>query len=45
VFIRYETDDATAQIRLGRGVNAPLDDNSLTALRKELGDNGVRVCY
>jgi DNA polymerase-3 subunit alpha len=45
VFIRYETDDATAQIRLGKGVNAPLDDNSLTALRKELGDNGVRVCY
>ena len=45
VFIHYETDKATAQIRLGEGVNAPLSDNALQALRKELGDKGVRVCY
>jgi DNA polymerase-3 subunit alpha len=45
VFIHYETDKATAQIRLGKSVNAPLSDDALQALRKELGDKGVRVCY
>ena len=45
VFIRYETDKASAQIRLGESVNAPLSDDALQALKKELGDKGVRVCY
>ena len=45
VFIHYETDNATAQIRLGEGVSAPLDDESLKKLRKELGEEKVRVCY
>ncbi len=45
VFIHYETDKASAQIRLGESVNAPLDNESLGKLRKELGENRVRVCY
>jgi DNA polymerase-3 subunit alpha len=45
VFIHYETDEATAHIRLGEGVNAPLDDDALNELRKVLGESSVRVCY
>ncbi len=45
VFIHYETDDATAQIRLGESINATLDNESLGKLRKELGEDSVRVCY
>ncbi len=45
VLINYETDHATAQIRLGKDFNAPLDDESLKALRKELGKGAVKVTY
>ena len=45
VFIHYEMDSATAQIRLGEHVNAMLDDESLTKLRKELGEDSVNIRY
>ena len=45
VFINYETEDATAQIRLGEEFNAALDNESLQALRKKLGKEAVRVSY
>ena len=45
VFIHYEMDSATAQIRLGEHVNAMLDDELLTKLRKELGEDSVNIRY
>jgi len=45
VFIHYETAQATVQMRLGEGVHAPLTDDALKALKRELGNNKVRVCY
>ena len=45
VFINYETEDATAQIRLGEKFNASLDNDLLKTLRKALGQDAVRVSY
>jgi DNA polymerase-3 subunit alpha len=45
VFIHYEMDKATAQIRLGEEVNAMLSDELLTSLRKELGEDSVNIRY
>ncbi|HIO93369.1 MAG TPA: DNA polymerase III subunit alpha, partial [Leucothrix mucor] len=45
VLINYETEDATAQIRLGEAFNASLNDKSLKALRKALGKDAVKVSY
>ena len=45
VFIHYETPQASAQIRLGEKVYAPLADDVLKALRQELGEKAVKICY
>jgi DNA polymerase-3 subunit alpha len=45
VFIHYETDEATAQIRLGESINAPLEDERLNDLRAVLGKESVSISY
>ena len=45
IFINYETENATAQMRLGPEYNAPLDDESLKKLRNLLGEKWVKVSY
>jgi DNA polymerase-3 subunit alpha len=45
VVIHYKTDEATALIRLGDNVSAPLDSEPLNNLKKVLGEKSVRVCY
>jgi DNA polymerase-3 subunit alpha len=45
VFIHYETDEASAQIRLGEDIFSPLDNESLNSLKELLGKNRVRIYY
>ncbi len=45
VLIHYKTPEASAQIRLGEKIHAPLADDVLKALRQELGEKAVKICY
>ncbi len=45
VFISYETEDESAQIRLGNSVAAPLHDQGLKSLKKALGEDRVNLVY
>ena len=45
ILINYETDEATAQLRLGAEYKAPLDDASLGALREYLGEDRVVINF
>ncbi len=45
VFVAYETDNETAEIRLGTDVTVSLKDDDIKALRKVLGEESVRLMY
>ena len=45
ILINYETDEATAQLRLGPAYKAPLDNVSLGALREYLGKEQVVINF
>ncbi len=45
VFVTYETDNETAELRLGADVSAPLGDDDIKLLKKELGDDKVNLIY
>ncbi|HHL19040.1 MAG TPA: DNA polymerase III subunit alpha, partial [Thiothrix sp.] len=45
VFIHYETEKATAQIRLGEAYSAPISDAELKEIEQLLGESGVKMCY
>ena len=45
ILINYETDEATAQLRLGPAYKAPLDNASLGALREYLGKDQVMINF
>ena len=45
VFISYETDNETAELRLGSDVSAPLADEDIKQLRKALGEDRVNLIY
>ncbi len=45
VFISYKTENEKAQLRLGADVSAPLSDNDIKRLRKELGEDNVQLVY
>ena len=41
VFISYETDNETAELRLGLNVSAPLADEDIKQLKKALGEGRI----
>ena len=45
VFVSYETENETAQLRLGSDVSAPLADEDIKKLRKVLGEDRVNLIY
>jgi len=45
VFIHYETEKATAQIRLGEAYSAPISDAELKEIEQLLGEKAVKMCY
>ena len=45
VLIKYETDNESAELRLGEDVNAPLGDDDIKLLKKVLGDDKVNLIY
>ena len=45
VFISYETENETAEIRLGSDVSAPLADEDIKKLKKALGEDRVNLIY
>ena len=45
IFVNYENDQATAQVRLGPSYKAPLDNSSLESLRGYLGQDQVKINY
>ena len=45
VFISYETENETAELRLGPDVNAPLSDDDIKKLKKALGEDKVNLVY
>jgi len=45
VFISYQTDNESAEIRLGPNVCAPLADNDIKMLKKVLGEDRVSLVY
>ena len=45
VFIAYETDDETVELRLGEAVQAPVSDEAIKALKKVLGKERVQLVY
>ena len=45
IFVNYENDQATAQVRLGAAFKAPLDNASLESLRGYLGQDQVKINY
>jgi len=45
VFISYETDNETAELRLGSDVSAPLADEDIKKLKKALGEDRVNLIY
>jgi DNA polymerase-3 subunit alpha len=45
VFIHYEMEKATAQIRLGEVYSAPIGDTELKEIEQLLGENAVKMCY
>ena len=45
VFISYETENETAELRLGSDVSAPLSDEDIKKLKKTLGEDRVNLIY
>ena len=45
VFISYETDNDTAELRLGSDVSAPLADEDIKQLKKALGEDRVYLIH
>jgi len=45
VFISYKTANEKAELRLGSDVSAPLSDDDIKLLKKELGENNVSLVY
>jgi DNA polymerase-3 subunit alpha len=45
VFVSYQTNHEMAELRLGADVSAPLGDDDIKSLRKELGDDKVNLIY
>jgi len=45
VFVRYETGNEQAELRLGEDVHAPLADEGIKHLKKVLGENNVSLIY
>ena len=45
VFVSYKTDSEKAELRLGNNVCAPLSDDAIKQLRKELGEDSVSLIY
>ena len=45
VFLSYETDNETAELRLGADVSAPLADEDIKKLKKALGEDKVHLIY
>jgi len=45
VFISYETEDEKVELRLGSDVSAPLGDDDIKLLKKELGEDKVNLIY
>jgi len=45
IFVNYENQQATAQVRLGAAYKAPLDNASLESLRGYLGQDKVKINY
>ncbi len=41
VFISYETDNETAELRLGSDVSEPLADEDIKQLKKALGEDQI----
>lgn len=45
IVIQYQNGQATTQIRLGQHFSIEMSDNNLQYLRKQLGEEGVRIDY
>ncbi len=45
VFVSYETENESAQLRLGKDVSAPLSDDDIKLLKKALGEEKVNLIY
>ncbi len=45
VYVKYETDNEKAELRLGTDVSAPLADDDIKRLRKVLGEDNVNLLY
>jgi DNA polymerase-3 subunit alpha len=45
VFIAYETENETVELRLGDGVSAPVSDEGIKQLKKTLGSDRVTLVY
>ena len=45
VFLSYETDNETAELRLGADVSVPLADEDIKKLKKALGEDKVHLIY
>ncbi len=45
VYVKYETDNEKAELRLGADVSAPLADDDIKRLRKVLGEDKVNLLY
>ncbi len=45
VFISHETDNETAELRLGWDVSAPLADEDIKQLKKALGEDRVNLIH